>query len=511
MPSYEENLKYAQKLLAEIQRRRIATTMNQQGFPKEIVWGKIDSFRALVSERTTSERDLLLPGLTSAIATTNLGVGACQELCQLASHISLKYGNCNITLVGLGNQSELRSGNFAALNHMIIMLGDVMYPQNILYSEDSKDFDGEHPTLDKFLSSQPKSVVVLDPLLNFAGSPADCLELKNYCTPRQIRDVLFVTPYKNTLGENDSDGLRMIASVVEENARRIADEIKTELDQAIMQAAKKNQSASDIIKLILFSPTSEIDGHTDDDGMTLTHFAGLYGNEDLVGYYTQRMPSLMQVPNKDGRTPLDHLSAGAGKIRETLVSAGLSPSDEEIRKISDNVKQLKAKLLKQGHHSDWLLRKEAYDGNLNNVMQLVKTKPERINEPGLPSKATALHQAARQGHTEICTFLMNRRGILIDAEDKDGNTPLLLAIKNKHFHLVALFIKARADVNKTNTTGESARSLLVNLGQDSLLSVGSEALAGIVSLGKGFTHFSPAPPQQLPPTTGDNAPISSVP
>ncbi len=49
-----------------------------------------------------------------------------------------------------------------------------------------------------------------------------------------------------------------------------------------------------------------------------------------------------------------------------------------------------------------------------------------INQPGLPSGKTALHQAAEKGHAEVCEKLF-AAGALLDVLDNDNNTPLMRA------------------------------------------------------------------------------------
>lgn len=500
MPTYEENLKHAQHILQEIQRRNIGRPEDDKGAPVKIIWGKLNFIRQQVKKKIEGEINLLLPGLTFAITSTNLNVGACQELCQLASLLSLAANRLDIVLVTLGNQKEIQSGNHHANNHMIVMLGPVSYPEEMVYAS-HKARDMKAQTLDDFFERQPESVVVLDLLLNFAGRPADCPSLRQYCTSHNIPDAMGVVPYQYTLAGIKFSN-KEIVRIVEKNATRIADEISRELNQSLMQGAKKNETAEFMLKMLLNKPNSKVDNVVDPEGMNLLHYGCLYGNQILADYYSKICPGLWDLPNRDGRTPLDCLGASLDKIKETLRSAGLSPSDQDVKTIADNVRTLKTALLKKGHHSDWLLRKSACDGDLESVRCLANLKSEAINNFGLPSKATALHQAARQGRVGICSFLMGMKGIIIDPVDVNGNTPFLLAIKGKHFNLVPIFVGAKADVDKKNENGESVRSLLASLGQESLLAVGSEAPEGIVSAAKNLMHFSPPAKSSAPAATG---------
>ena len=489
MPSYEDNLLQAQRILDEINKQNIATPENPKGLPTEIVSRKLNYIRKQVFGRKMN--DPILPALTANIAVTKFNIGACQELGQLASSYLLKSNRSDYALIFLGSQKEYASGNYKAGNHLIVMVGAISYEENMLPTKEVSTRN--MLTIDDFFARQPSDVVIIDPLLNFVGSHQNCPELRQYCTLHQITDVLGLAPCTNMIAECKLP-LPKIAQIVEKNAAQIAMEINQELNTSLMLSAKKNKPAEEIFPLLFSKSNFTIDDLKDPLGMTLLHYACLFGEKELVDYYMRMSPSLMELANNDGRTPLDCLGAGQGTIKQTLESAGETPSAQDILNIVTKVKQLKTALIGKGFHSDWLLRKAAYDGELDTVTSLANRKPENINNVGLPSKNTALHQAARKGHAHICSFLMTIDKISIDAEDKDGNTPLLLAIKDKHFHLVPLFLKAGADINKTNAANESASSLLKSLGRENLLNVDSETSAGIVSAAKNLLHFPPAKP-----------------
>ena len=49
----------------------------------------------------------------------------------------------------------------------------------------------------------------------------------------------------------------------------------------------------------------------------------------------------------------------------------------------------------------------------------------------------------------------------INARDKDGHTPLMLASWENHYTLIELLVKAGADVNVTDKDGDTAITLLM--------------------------------------------------
>jgi len=52
---------------------------------------------------------------------------------------------------------------------------------------------------------------------------------------------------------------------------------------------------------------------------------------------------------------------------------------------------------------------------------------------------------------------------LVDVKDDQGNTPVLLAVKNNHVKATVLLVKLGADYTMTNSLGESARGLAFSL------------------------------------------------
>ena len=68
---------------------------------------------------------------------------------------------------------------------------------------------------------------------------------------------------------------------------------------------------------------------------------------------------------------------------------------------------------------------------------------------------TALHVAARNGHTEVVTALI-AAGADLDAKNDDGETALMWAASNGRTEVVTSLIAAGADLDATNGDGESA-------------------------------------------------------
>eukprot|EP01064_Diplonema_japonicum_P017638 TRINITY_DN2588_c0_g1_i3.p1 TRINITY_DN2588_c0_g1~~TRINITY_DN2588_c0_g1_i3.p1 ORF type:complete len:839 (+),score=188.51 TRINITY_DN2588_c0_g1_i3:50-2518(+) len=109
----------------------------------------------------------------------------------------------------------------------------------------------------------------------------------------------------------------------------------------------------------------------------------------------------------------------------------------------------------RGHEHDPLVVLSARSNNLV-ALKSCATK-ENINEKS-PSGWTALHQAAAKGHDECVEFLLGegvQLGLDINARNKQGYTPLMLAICQKKEQAVMSLLKAKADVEAEMPAADS--------------------------------------------------------
>lgn len=93
------------------------------------------------------------------------------------------------------------------------------------------------------------------------------------------------------------------------------------------------------------------------------------------------------------------------------------------------------------------------------VLLDVKTLDVNARDTG---ESTALHQAVRCAHKKEMDFvelLLKKPNILVDAQDKYGNTPLMLAVMKGRVHDVELLVQAGADQHVKNKEGMSALNL----------------------------------------------------
>jgi ankyrin repeat protein len=66
---------------------------------------------------------------------------------------------------------------------------------------------------------------------------------------------------------------------------------------------------------------------------------------------------------------------------------------------------------------------------------------------------TALHQAAAVGRTDSCEVLLRSNSSLVHAEDVDGYTALMHAVRSGSVETVMVLQKHGADVNTTDLYG----------------------------------------------------------
>jgi ankyrin repeat protein len=108
---------------------------------------------------------------------------------------------------------------------------------------------------------------------------------------------------------------------------------------------------------------------------------------------------------------------------------------------------------------------------INNKIDLVEFLLDNVANiaPKAFNNYTALHICAWKNHPKICTLLLNRGGINIEALDNVGMTPLLRAANSDNSEPVALIlIKHGANTNAKASTGENALRLFLRSDMKSL-------------------------------------------
>lgn len=105
------------------------------------------------------------------------------------------------------------------------------------------------------------------------------------------------------------------------------------------------------------------------------------------------------------------------------------------------------------------LRTAAANGNITQARQCLTL--DNVNIPGPHSGKTALHFAAQGGHGEIVTLLL-QLGAQVNVQDKALETPLLLAVGNRHFTVAEQLLTAGCSVSIVSKAALNALQLALS-------------------------------------------------
>jgi len=95
-------------------------------------------------------------------------------------------------------------------------------------------------------------------------------------------------------------------------------------------------------------------------------------------------------------------------------------------------------------------------GDVNSMSGLLQAQPSLINtqDPDAPN-FTALHHAAKDGKTEMMSFLIEQDTFL-NSQDAMGNTALIIAAQFNHKDIAEMLVMAGANIDLQNCRGDSA-------------------------------------------------------
>jgi ankyrin repeat protein len=173
-----------------------------------------------------------------------------------------------------------------------------------------------------------------------------------------------------------------------------------------------------------------------DDGQTVLHRAAWGGSKavmmELLSERTGHT-GFLDLIDKDGRTAL-HIAAekGNASLVELLLGCSATPD------IQDNMEQTPLHLAAQS-------------GHLHVAMQLVdKTELELEDKNGL----TPLLVAIKNGHADVVSMLI-KAGSNLESQGGGGRTPLMWAAAGGHTDVVILLMDKGADVKTVDSDGQT--------------------------------------------------------
>lgn len=175
---------------------------------------------------------------------------------------------------------------------------------------------------------------------------------------------------------------------------------------------------------------------------TALHWAAYKGHAEVIKILIGAKANL-ELINEDGDTPLIEAAfRGHVNVLETLLCNG-AISQINVKNKDGNTPLIEA--ARKGHcNAINVLLKHGANLNICNN-----------------NDHNALHHAAYSGHTEVVELLVGLK-ININKQDKDGDTPLMLALLKKKYAAAILLIQSGCDVSLRNNKGETAKTINEN-------------------------------------------------
>lgn len=99
-------------------------------------------------------------------------------------------------------------------------------------------------------------------------------------------------------------------------------------------------------------------------------------------------------------------------------------------------------------------------GNEEVMEKLCGRCGDAIND-AVTGRMTALHHAAQEGHDKIVGILL-RLGADVNAEDSNGNTPLLVATRQGHLDVATRLLQRSKNAFRSNISGENIWDFVFN-------------------------------------------------
>ena len=193
-------------------------------------------------------------------------------------------------------------------------------------------------------------------------------------------------------------------------------------------------------------------------GATPLHLAAVAGDPEAVAALIEHGAKVDAREDRAGQTPLI-FAAAQNRVEaiEALVAGGADPSlttrvvdmvelEEWLRNGDSDDNRVRQQIAAQ------IAAREAKDPKEEGEAEKAEEAPKPLSmgqQVGHMGGMTALLHAARQGHVEAVSSLLNA-GSDIDQTSADGTTPLFIAALNGHFDLAMALLERGADPNLAN-------------------------------------------------------------
>ena len=142
--------------------------------------------------------------------------------------------------------------------------------------------------------------------------------------------------------------------------------------------------------------------------------------------------------------------AMSAEDKQRILNRAMNMTGKPLSKaMAESATSLKMYFIERGYFSGFLLRHEAAYGQVDSVAALLTQHSDKIDDAGKQTGQTALHQAAKNNHLNVCALLI-ARGSDLTSQDADGNTPLHLAIARGHIPLAMYLVEHGAKIHIKN-------------------------------------------------------------
>jgi cytohesin len=259
------------------------------------------------------------------------------------------------------------------------------------------------------------------------------------------------TPLHFALGGNKEVIEVLVAKGADVNAKN--NDGVTPLYKAIVS---RNQA---VIEVLLAAEALSVNA-TDDIGNTPLHYAALVGSKIAIEKLVAKEANV-NVKNNDGNTPLHLAAAIRGKGNKVAATAALIAKGADINATDKN--------------GNTPLSIAMQEGNQAVIEMLLAAENINVNfKDG--SGDTLLHSALKRGNEEAFKGLI-AKGADVNGPDKDGKTPLLVAIEEDKQSFISILLQAgNINVDAKDSLGNTLLHSALKRGNE-------EAFKGLIAKG----------------------------
>ena len=103
--------------------------------------------------------------------------------------------------------------------------------------------------------------------------------------------------------------------------------------------------------------------------------------------------------------------------------------------------------------------------------KIVDIKAEFYSYTPLEFERTPLMEAAKNGHFNVCEYLIEHQNANVDIKSNDQWTAIMYAAFNNHLNIVQLLIKHNADIRSQDKSGDTVAYLVARHGNLDIMKV----------------------------------------